>query len=57
MDKSTIDSFGNVSDRLIEHLKWLLEKKDIDTLSRLIPIVDKLTTALIKMHEATESAS
>jgi hypothetical protein len=57
MDKSTIDSLGNVNDSLIEHLKWLLEKKDLDALSRLISIVDKLTTALIKIHEATESAA
>ena len=57
MDKSTIDWFGKVNDDLIEHLKWLLEKKDLDALSRLIPIVDKLTTALIKMHDATESAA
>ena len=57
MDKSTIDWFGKVNDKLIEHLKWLLEKKDLDGLSRLIPIVDKLTTALIKIHDATESAA
>jgi hypothetical protein len=32
-------------------LKWLLERKDLDALSRVIPIVDRLTKILIDIGE------
>jgi hypothetical protein len=39
MDKPTLDRLSQIKDDLVEHLKWLLEKKDLDALAKLIPIV------------------
>lgn len=50
MDENTLGKLAEVNDYLVEHLRWLLEKRDLDALARLIPVVDKLTTALIKIH-------
>jgi hypothetical protein len=52
MDDNTLSKISEINDALVEHLRWLLEKRDLDALARLIPIVDKLTTVLIKTHEA-----
>ena len=51
MEKSALDILSEINDALVDHLKYLLEQKDLDALSKLIPIVDKLTTVLIKIHE------
>jgi hypothetical protein len=51
MDKTALDTLSEINDALVEHLKYLLEKKDLDALSNLIPVVDKLTTVLIQIHE------
>jgi hypothetical protein len=37
MDDTTLGKLSGVNDALIEHLKWLLEKKDLDAFSRVIP--------------------
>jgi hypothetical protein len=49
MDKPTLDRPSQINDDLVEHLKWLLEKKDLDALAKLIPIVDRLTHLLIEI--------
>jgi hypothetical protein len=51
MDKPTLDSLSQINDDLVEHLKWLLEKKDLDALAKLIPIVDGLTHLLIEIGQ------
>lgn len=51
MDKTTLDSLSEINDSLFEHVKWLLEKRDLDALSRLIPVVDTFTHLLIEMGE------
>ena len=48
MDENTFARLSEVNDALVEYLRWLLEKRDLEALTRLIPIVDKLTTALIQ---------
>ena len=55
MDDSDLNTLAEINDALVEHLKYLLEKKDLEALSKLIPIVDRLTVALIKMHEKKTS--
>ena len=47
MDKPTLDRLSQINDDLVEHLKWLLERKDLDARAKLIPIVDRLTQLLI----------
>ena len=37
-----------ISDELLQVSKWLNEKRDIETSSRLIPLVDDLTHILIE---------
>jgi len=51
MENTTLDTLSEINDALVQHLRYLLEKKDLDSLSKLIPIVVKLTTVLIKIHE------
>ena len=43
MDKPTLDRLSQINDDLVLHLQWLMEKKDLDSLATLIPIVDRLT--------------
>jgi hypothetical protein len=49
MDKPTLDRLSQINNELVEHLKWLLEKRDLDALAKLIPIVDRLTDLLIEI--------
>ena len=51
MENTELDTLSEINDALVEHLKYLLEKKDLDALSKLIPVVDRLTMVLIKIHE------
>ena len=53
MDGTTLGKLSGVNDALVEHLKWLLEKKDLDALSRVIPIVDNLTRVLIEIGQSS----
>jgi hypothetical protein len=52
MDEAILDKLSEVNDALVEHLKWLLERKDFDALSRVIPVVDNLTTVLIEIDRS-----
>ena len=51
MDNTTLDTLSEINDALVDHLKYLLQQKDLNALSKLIPIVDRLTAVLIKIHE------
>ena len=51
MDKPTLDRLSRINDDLVEHLRFLLEKKDLDALAKLIPIVDRLTRLLIEIGQ------
>jgi hypothetical protein len=51
MDKSTFDTLSEIDDDLVLHLQWLIERKDLDALPKLIPIVDRLTQLLIELKE------
>jgi hypothetical protein len=42
---------SGINHSLVEHLKWLLEKKDLDALSRLIPVVYRFTYLLIEIRK------
>ncbi len=55
MENTELNTLSEINDALVEHLNYLLEKKDLDALSKLIPIVDKLTMVLIKIHETGSS--
>jgi len=51
MDDTTFGKLSEINEALVGHLQWLLEKKDLDALSTLVPIVDKLTTILIQTRQ------
>jgi hypothetical protein len=37
MNESILAALSGVNYELVEHLKWLLERKDLDALSRVAP--------------------
>ena len=49
MDKPTLDRLSQINDDLVLHLQWLMEKKDLDSLAKLIPIVDRLTHGVAQL--------
>jgi len=53
MDDTILAKLSEVNDALVEHLKWLLEQKNLDALSRVIPIVDNLTRILIEIRQTS----
>ena len=48
IDDDTLKQLLRISDQLLELYKWLNEKRDTATSSRLIPLVDDLTHILIE---------
>ena len=51
MDDTTLVKLSEINEALVEHLQWLLGKRDLDSLSALVPVVDKLTTILIQARQ------
>ena len=48
IDDDTLKDLLRIDDDLFQLCKWLNEKRDTDTSSRLIPLVDNLTHILIE---------
>jgi hypothetical protein len=48
IDDDTLKQLLRINDELMQVCKWLNEKHDMDTSSRLIPLVDDLTHILIE---------
>ena len=48
IDDDTLKQLLRVNDELMQLCKWLNEKRDMATSSRLIPLVDDLTHILIQ---------
>ena len=48
IDDDTLKQLLRINDELLQLYKWLNEKRDMDTSSRLIPLVDDLTHVLIE---------
>jgi hypothetical protein len=48
IDDDTLKQLLRINDELIQLCKWLNEKRDMATSSRLIPLVDDLTHILIE---------
>jgi hypothetical protein len=48
IDDDTLKQLLRVNDALFQLCKWLNEKRDMETSSRLIPLVDDLTHILIE---------
>ena len=55
MDKPTLDRLSQINDDLVLHLQWLMEKKDLDSLAKLIPIVDRLTHGVAQLSGIVSS--
>ena len=51
MDDKTFDKLSAINTELIAYLKWVLERQDLDAASRVIPIVDRFTVALVQARE------
>jgi hypothetical protein len=47
IDDDTNKQLLRINDELIQLCKWLNERRDIETLARLIPLVDDLTHILL----------
>jgi hypothetical protein len=61
IDDDTLKQLLRINDELMQLCKWLNEKRDIETSSRLIPLVDDLTHILIeagknKLHWCNDAA-
>jgi hypothetical protein len=48
IDDDTLKLLLRINDELLQLCKWLKEKRDMETSSRLIPLVDDLTHILIQ---------
>jgi hypothetical protein len=48
IDEDTLKQLLRINDELLQLCKWLNEKRDMATSSRLIPLVDDLTHILIE---------
>jgi hypothetical protein len=48
IDDDTLKRLLRINDELLQLCKWLNDKRDIATSSRLIPLVDDLTHILIE---------
>ena len=48
IDDDTLKDLLRINDDLFQLCKWLNEKRDVATSSRLIPLVDELTHILIE---------
>jgi hypothetical protein len=48
IDDDTLKQMLRINDELLQLYKWLNEKRDMETSSRLIPLVDDLTHILIE---------
>ena len=48
IDDDTNNQLLRINDELIQLCKWLNERRDIETLARLIPLVDDLTHILLE---------
>jgi hypothetical protein len=48
MDDDTLNQLLRIDDDLMQLCKWLNEKRDLETSSRLIPLVDHLSHILIE---------
>jgi hypothetical protein len=46
IDDDTLNHLARINDELLQLCKWLNEKRDMETSSRLIPLVDDLTHIL-----------
>ncbi|HZA53966.1 MAG TPA: hypothetical protein VE616_06935 [Candidatus Udaeobacter sp.] len=51
MNDTRLEALRSINAELVAHVKWLLERRDLDGLSRIIPIVDKLTQLLIEIEK------
>ena len=52
IDDDTLKQLLRINDELLQLCKWLNEKRDMETSSRLIPLVDDLTHILIEAGKA-----
>ncbi len=48
IDDTTLKQLLRINDELMELCKWLNERRDMGTSSRLIPLVDDLTHILLE---------
>jgi hypothetical protein len=48
IDDDTLKQLLRINDELLQLCKWLNEKHDMETSSRLVPLVDDLTHILVE---------
>ena len=57
IDDDTLKQLLRINDELMQLCKWLNEKRDMETSSRLILLVDDLTYILIEAGNYTDAAT
>ena len=57
IDDDTLEQLLRINDELMELCKWLNEKRDIETSSRLIPLIDHLIHILIEAGKTNYSVA
>jgi hypothetical protein len=55
IDDDTLKQLLRINDELLQLCKWLNEKQDLEISSRLKPLVDDLTHALIRADKTHSS--
>jgi len=54
IDDDTLKQLLRIDDGLLELCKWLNEKRDMETWSRLVPLVDDLTHILLEADKSSK---
>ena len=51
VDSETFDELSHANDELIQYLQWLIERKDLEAINKLSPIVRRMTDLFLAVLE------
>ena len=51
VDSETFNELSHANDELIQYLQWLIERKDLEAIQKLSPIVRRMTDLFLVMFE------
>ena len=57
VDSETFNELSHANDELIQHLQWLIERKDLEAINKLSPIVRRTTDLLLAILEGLSRKS
>ena len=53
VDSETFNELSHANDELIQYLQWLIERKDLEAINKLSPIVRRTTDLFLAILEGT----